>query len=426
MKSAMGKENNSVLRPQTAGSSNITPSYIKPKSSENPVGSGHNNLSPARETPANPEQFTRDSTPKFARSVLRDQSPFALDLNRVQQEMEEISRELEVVKNANIKLKFGFKSAIKDEPKPQSWVKKEVTQEVDAKTREIDTKVKEDKIVLKPGRKVRDQSPPPTSYTKVVPLVKKSCSDEISSDILPNPKREQTKMQKNNVMKPPLPRRNYADIKPMYTVPHEVVEFAPPTPSFKDSYLSKLIQEHAPQKAQIMLEERENKKGELVIVGSVEDESLADCFREHKGDIALKYHHARPRTAQAYKPRTKEEILALRKSMMKSTVRRKDPSEINKSADNILLPSENAFFPQKSIKDLPTKLLERLSAGIKPSVQFFISYLQVDKKEMIKRTRRFYNALPEVLKKKKEEEKKVELIARLKNAKEFEMVFHTS
>ncbi|CDW90892.1 UNKNOWN [Stylonychia lemnae] len=87
------------------------------------------------------------------------------------------------------------------------------------------------------------------------------------------------------------------------------------------------------------------------------------------------------------KERSKQEILELRRKMMKSNVKeKKDNFNPDQSKD-----------PSLKSKDMPYDLMQRLSKGMK---------IQLDSKEMVKLSHKNYDNLPEVKRKKEEERKK--------------------
>jgi len=112
--------------------------------------------------------------------------------------------------------------------------------------------------------------------------------------------------------------------------------------------------------------------------------------------------------ANTYVPRTKEELLAIRKQMMQPKSKKVAPEPINESQSN-----ENIDENSETIK-APKALVERLAAGKKQ---------EISKEEMLKLTTKNYELLPEVKKRREEEQKKKELRERIKNAKELEKVF---
>ncbi len=97
------------------------------------------------------------------------------------------------------------------------------------------------------------------------------------------------------------------------------------------------------------------------------------------------------------KERTKQNILELRKKMMKSTVREKKDNFVN----------EQTMSKQSS---MPVELMQRLAKGQK---------VQIDQKEMKKLSTKNYENLPEVKKKKEEEKKKQEYKDRQAQVKKF-------
>ncbi len=89
--------------------------------------------------------------------------------------------------------------------------------------------------------------------------------------------------------------------------------------------------------------------------------------------------------------RTKEELLAIRKAMMK-------PSGLSKRNTEQSQASESGDSQHKN-SNLPTDLMDRLAKG---------SRAEVSKKEMKALTSKNYENLPEVRKRKEEEKKKEE------------------
>ena len=90
--------------------------------------------------------------------------------------------------------------------------------------------------------------------------------------------------------------------------------------------------------------------------------------------------------------RTKEELLALRKAMMK-------PSGLAKKQAESQASESESVANSSAQKNFPTELMDRLAKGTRA---------EVSKKEMKKLTSKNYENLPEVKKRKEEERKKEE------------------
>lgn len=138
-------------------------------------------------------------------------------------------------------------------------------------------------------------------------------------------------------------------------------------------------------------------------------QSLAEIFKRKKAKMLEKLESKKQEThekaaSSEYKARTKEEILRLRKEMMKK------PEFLNKkSNENAEEKNEDS---QKNTTNGPidkkTELMQRLAMGGKP---------KVEKGEYKALTSKNYEKLPEVLKKKKEEEKRMEFRKRQEKQK---------
>jgi hypothetical protein len=124
----------------------------------------------------------------------------------------------------------------------------------------------------------------------------------------------------------------------------------------------------------------------------VRGKSLAEIFKERNQKAMSKINDRESSLVKAsYKEKSKEELAEIRKDLMKNK-HEKNPE-----------PEE--------IKTNP--VLERLSKGEKP---------KISKKEMHSLTKKNYDLLPEVKKKREEERKKQELRERIQKSKEFEKV----
>ena len=129
-----------------------------------------------------------------------------------------------------------------------------------------------------------------------------------------------------------------------------------------------------------------------------EELSLAELFKRKKAKLAQKLDAKKDEKHEIkanieYKARTKEELLKLRKEMMRK------PDFLQKKPEQ---PSETLL-----------ELMQRLAMGIKP---------KVDKREMKALNNKNYEKLPEVLKKKKQDIEKEEFRKRQENKKKLEMV----
>jgi len=138
-----------------------------------------------------------------------------------------------------------------------------------------------------------------------------------------------------------------------------------------------------------------------------EELSLAELFKRKKAKLAQKLDAKKDEKHEIkanieYKARTKEELLKLRKEMMRK------PDFLQKKPEQ---PSETLLETVENSKKL--ELMQRLAMGIKP---------KVDKREMKALNNKNYEKLPEVLKKKKQDIEKEEFRKRQENKKKLEMV----
>ena len=138
-------------------------------------------------------------------------------------------------------------------------------------------------------------------------------------------------------------------------------------------------------------------------------QSLAEIFKRKKAKMLEKLESKKQETQEKaasseYIARTKEEILRLRKEMMKK------PEFLNKKSNETAV--EKKEDRQKNTTNEPidkkTELMQRLAMGVKP---------KVEKEEYKALTSKNYEKLPEVLKKKKEEEKRMEFRKRQEKQK---------
>jgi hypothetical protein len=129
--------------------------------------------------------------------------------------------------------------------------------------------------------------------------------------------------------------------------------------------------------------------------------SLSNAFLAKKRSLAEKLEHRDLRPKEATRAKTKEELLEIRKQMMKAPTTHK-----------VIEVDFKQIHPAKS------KVMGRLASGERTKVR----YSQVSKSEMKQLTARNYTNLPEVRARREEEAKKAEVKKRLANAKEFEKV----
>ncbi len=159
--------------------------------------------------------------------------------------------------------------------------------------------------------------------------------------------------------------------------------------------------------------------------------TLADIFNAKKKSLKSKLESEKAKvkvgTRSAKKGRTKEEILELRRAMMRPKNRKKEncgESEIKEEEnycepDSLELTSKDPAEgtqktkQNKSVTMKRRQALTRLVEGAKPVIS---------KAEMHKLTKKNYMQLPEVVEKAKEEQKKKERRDRLINAREIEKV----
>ncbi len=129
--------------------------------------------------------------------------------------------------------------------------------------------------------------------------------------------------------------------------------------------------------------------------------TLADMFKEKKREMAERAGTTKEQKEQ--RPKTKEELIQKRKEMLRhSSTRvnsRRSPSVVEPAK-----PSPNQL------------LMSRLAAGARPTIS---------KAEMLRLTQKNYQLLPEVVKRKEEERKRLENLERVQNARKREKVLKT-
>ena len=109
----------------------------------------------------------------------------------------------------------------------------------------------------------------------------------------------------------------------------------------------------------------------------------------------------KPKSDKLAGGRTKEELLALRKAMMK-------PTGLSKRTESSFATDSQQ---DSASKKMPTELMDRLAKGTR---------VEVSKKEMKALTSKNYENLPEVRKRREEEKKKEDFKLRQQRAKELE------
>ena len=140
------------------------------------------------------------------------------------------------------------------------------------------------------------------------------------------------------------------------------------------------------------------KQGEIMDFSDVQGKSLADIFKERNRRTAEKIDQREANIPKAvHKEKTKDELMEIRKELLKSKAEKSKPEELTETD------------PKKA----SNPALERLGKGEKP---------KISKKEMHELTKKNYDLLPEVQRKKEEDRKKQEIIDRIKKSKEFEKV----
>mmetsp|Transcript_32626 Transcript_32626/g.56676 ORF Transcript_32626/g.56676 Transcript_32626/m.56676 type:complete len:840 (-) Transcript_32626:3648-6167(-) len=126
----------------------------------------------------------------------------------------------------------------------------------------------------------------------------------------------------------------------------------------------------------------------------VQAKSLHDAFLEKKRDLARKLEHRELKSEKAHKEKSKEELLEIRKNMMKAP-----------NKPEVIEVEFKKFQPHNQ------RVVGRLASGERP---------KVTKSEMKQLTARNYDNLPEVKARREKEAKKAEIKKRIANAKEFD------
>ncbi|OMJ91394.1 hypothetical protein SteCoe_6078 [Stentor coeruleus] len=148
----------------------------------------------------------------------------------------------------------------------------------------------------------------------------------------------------------------------------------------------------------------EIKKPVLLEFGSSPNKSLAEMFKEkNKNFVSQLNIRDQQAIRQDHKQKTKEELLEIRKNLVKA------PKIDQKKSDVIEIQIEE----KKSNKEPSSALMERLATGQR---------VKVTKEEMRKLNKKNYQMLPEVRKKQEEDQKRLEKQQRIQKAKEFERV----
>ena len=147
----------------------------------------------------------------------------------------------------------------------------------------------------------------------------------------------------------------------------------------------------------------EEKKGVRLEIGMTQTKTLSDIFKEKKRRIAERITPKDHQQKQDHKEKTKEELIEIRKNLLKV------PKHDNAKSDVI----EIRVNERKNSKEPCSHLMERLATGQK---------VKVTKEEMLKLNKKNYQLLPEVKKRQEQEKKLIEKQIRLQKAREYERV----
>lgn len=357
----------------------------------------------------------------------RPQLAQAVDDQRARHEMDELSRELEVLKNSHLQLRLA------------AWTEApslEGTLSGPAVTSELGIGGTDHDIS---GEKEEEQQKKTARFASVIqPHEPTKANNKLQQLEDEEPRRRvRARGDKENrgvdsrAEAPAQPKSAAANdcSKKMMLVPARTVQKPPLKPSpiaksavsvetRKDAYLFRLLREHAPQKVQTpdnpsqQPESGERRPGVLLVVGEDTRGTLSEKFAYAHSDILESMRQREePYKKAARRPpvsRTREDILCQRKLMMRSTV-----EHHREQTAFVMVPGGDSGVFGKSFIAPQSGLLERLTSGERA---------KVGRKEMIKLTRKNYEMLPEVVKKRKEEIRRAELAGRIKHAKEFEKV----
>ena len=145
-----------------------------------------------------------------------------------------------------------------------------------------------------------------------------------------------------------------------------------------DNELNNVINDNKPYKANIDNDKRDNTYNKIYDIPVEGDNneglSLAEIFKRKKGGLLKKLEenkkdkHEEGGKNDEFKERTKEEILKLRKEMMKKPNFLKKKEEINKQVE--IIAEENIVKD-----DEPNELMRRLAMGIKQKVINLVNFI---------------------------------------------------
>ncbi|OMJ89113.1 hypothetical protein SteCoe_8840 [Stentor coeruleus] len=144
-----------------------------------------------------------------------------------------------------------------------------------------------------------------------------------------------------------------------------------------------------------------SKKPVLLEFGTGTKKSLADLFKQ-KNKKLIRNMGSRDNhlPKQDHKEKTKEELIEIRKNMVKAP-------KLEKRPDVIQIKIED----KKNSKEPSAALMERLATGQR---------VRVSKEEMLKLNKKNYQQLPEVRKKQEEELKRLEKQQRIQKGRDYE------
>ncbi|CAD8092563.1 unnamed protein product [Paramecium sonneborni] len=139
------------------------------------------------------------------------------------------------------------------------------------------------------------------------------------------------------------------------------------------------------------------------------EETLGEIFQQRKAILAKKIEKRQDQKVFEKGGKTKDELIQIRKEMLKS--KRQVEKEKQVQEEQQLETLEQELKPMEQQEDKRNQLMKRLSTGEK---------VKVDKKEMKELTNKNYEQLPEVKKKKDEQEKNESIKSRKQKVKEMD------
>ncbi|CAD8182283.1 unnamed protein product [Paramecium pentaurelia] len=139
------------------------------------------------------------------------------------------------------------------------------------------------------------------------------------------------------------------------------------------------------------------------------EETLGEIFQKRKAMLAKKFENRQDSKTIEKGGKSKEELIQIRKEMLKSKRQVEKEKQIQEESQQE--PSEQELRPIEQQEDKRASLMKRLAMGEK---------VKVDKKEMKELTNKNYELLPEVKKKKDEQEKNENIKSRKQKVKEMD------